>query len=168
MLMPLQSAATILLVLSGVILGVMVPGGPIETRSFAHINPLILGAFNTFLTTLGLVSVLIAVFVARGRLWAARVSAVCGVFYFLVYAFDIGGVFPVTPSPMPPLLLLLEIIGAVVALPLVYSSVQIVRRSPASVTPNSQLSKPYALFVMLAIVAGFAIVIFATHAAMGE
>ncbi|MEL6930545.1 MAG: hypothetical protein AAFO95_18205, partial [Cyanobacteria bacterium J06600_6] len=40
-----------LLALSSGLLTSLVPGGLIETRSFAHINPLILGSFNTFLTT---------------------------------------------------------------------------------------------------------------------
>ena len=35
-----------LLVLSSVLLSVLVPGGPIETLSFSHINPIILGSFN--------------------------------------------------------------------------------------------------------------------------
>ena len=48
-----------LLALSAISLSLLVPGGPIETRSFSHINPIILASFNTFLTTLSILSLLL-------------------------------------------------------------------------------------------------------------
>ena len=43
MSLKIQHWTAILLGVSSVSLSVLVPGGPIETRSFAHINPLTLG-----------------------------------------------------------------------------------------------------------------------------
>lgn len=46
----------LLLIVSAVNLTLMVPGGFIESRDFSHISSITLGAFNVFLTTLGMVS----------------------------------------------------------------------------------------------------------------
>ena len=58
-----QKKVAVLLVVSSFLLAILVPGGPIETRSFSHISPLILGSFNTFLTLLGMLSLPLAYFV---------------------------------------------------------------------------------------------------------
>jgi len=87
-----------LLGFSGLALGLLVPGGPIETRSFVHINPFTLGAFNTFLTTLGLGSLLLIYFVLRSERWVMFAAAVCGLSYLGVYGLDLAQVFPVSPS----------------------------------------------------------------------
>lgn len=80
------SVTAALLLLSAVLLGVLVPGGPIETRNFSHISPWILGSFNTFLTSLDLGSFVIAYLVFRkkklgmsccGILWHRLLSGVC-------------------------------------------------------------------------------------------
>lgn len=86
-----------LLVLSTVLLGILVPGGPIEKRRFSHISPLVLGTFNTFLTVLGLVSLGLTYFSLKGNRWAFFAAAICGISYFLVYALDLGKIFPVSP-----------------------------------------------------------------------
>ncbi|MBP0013801.1 MAG: hypothetical protein J7545_06810 [Roseofilum sp. SBFL] len=70
-----------LLGISGIALGTLVPGGPIETRSFDHMSPLTLGVFNTFFTTLVLGSLLLVYFTLRSRRWAMITAAVCGLSY---------------------------------------------------------------------------------------
>ena len=50
---------SVLLVLSGIALSSLVPGGPIENRDFSHIAPVVLLVFNIFLTALGLGSFLL-------------------------------------------------------------------------------------------------------------
>lgn len=122
-----------LLVLSSISLSVLVPGGPIETRSFSHINPIILGVFNTFLTTLGILSLLLVYFVLKQKRWAFIISKVCGLSYFLVYGLDLAGIFPVSPDYMPKALLNVEILGIVLSLPLMLLSGQ-------SIFQSSQLS----------------------------
>ena len=113
-----------LLVLSAVLLGILVPGGPIETRSFSHISPLILGAFNTFLTVLGIGSLALAYFAVKGKRWAILAAAFCGISYFLVYALDLGMIFPVSPDKMPPALFAIEVAGLLVSFPLTFLSLR--------------------------------------------
>ena len=105
-------------ILSAIMLAILVPGGPIETRSFARIDPVILVAFNTFLTALGLASLFLAYFTYRERRAAFMASALCGLGYFLVYVLDLSRIFPVSPDPMPRTLWAIEIAGAIVSLPL--------------------------------------------------
>lgn len=160
-------AAAALLLLSALMLAILVPGGPIETRNFSHIDPIILAAFNTFLTALGLVSVLIVYSVARGSRWAAAISALCGISYFLVYALDLGHLFPVSPDAMPPLLWWIEVAGMIVAIPLAYLSWRIARQGSvsaplASAAPGNR----YAFLITLAVIVGIAIIVYATNAAM--
>ncbi|WP_035526735.1 hypothetical protein [Haliea salexigens] len=52
---------SVLLVLSGIALSSLVPGGPIENRDFSHIAPVVLLVFNIFLTALGLGSFLLRI-----------------------------------------------------------------------------------------------------------
>lgn len=53
----------ILLYTSFLLLSSLIPGGPIETRSFSHIDSEVLLAFNTFLTLVALGSAITAVLV---------------------------------------------------------------------------------------------------------
>jgi hypothetical protein len=160
-----------LLVLSAVLLGILVPGGPIETRDFSHISPVILGAFNTFLTGLGIGSFVFAYFVLKAKRWAFVASLVCGISYFLVYTLDLGKIFPVSPNEMPTALLVIEIVGTLVSLPLTYLSIRtiqmpmagIVVHEATAVTSNRRVLLLAAMFL-----AGIGIIIYATLAAMGK
>ena len=58
------------LVVSVALLSSLIPGGPVENRDFSHIHPGVLGAFNVFLTTLDMGSVVLAYFAVRRRRWA--------------------------------------------------------------------------------------------------
>lgn len=165
-----------LLGFSGIALALLVPGGPIETRSFAHINPLILGAFNTFLTTLGLGSLLLIYFVLKSVRWAMFAAAVCGISYLGVYGLDLAQIFPVSPDAMPPALLAIEVLGAVISFPLVALSIQALRRLKPrkSVAVSFSWSKPdfpwqtphISIVIGLGITA-LGIIAFATRSARG-
>ena len=124
MKMNIKHLVSTLLILSFGLLAVLVPGGPIETRSFSHIDPLILAGFNTFLTTLVIVSPMLVYFIVKNKPWAWVISALCGVSYFLVYALDLGKIFPVSPDPMPPTLYIIEVLGAIVSVPLMFFAVR--------------------------------------------
>ncbi|MEO0886325.1 MAG: hypothetical protein AAFY54_10350, partial [Cyanobacteria bacterium J06648_10] len=100
-----------LLGISGIALFTLVPGGPIETRSFAHINSITLGAFNTFLTTLVLGSLLLVYFVLRAHRWAMMGAAISGLSFLAVYGLDLVKIFPVSPDAMPPALFAVEVLG---------------------------------------------------------
>jgi len=161
-----------LLFISFVLLSVLVPGGPIETRSFSHIDPLVLGAFNTFLTSLAILSILLIYFVLKNMKWAYIVSMVCGVSYFLVYALDLGAIFPVSPDSMLQALFIIEILGTIASMPLVYFSIQgILKDTNASdrqSTQGSLYSKRLISIVLVFVDAGIGIIVFATKSAMGN
>jgi hypothetical protein len=89
-----KNSVAILLFSSSLLLSILVPGGPVETRHFYHIDPLILGAFNLFLTCLGMISLLLIYFVLRNMKWAYFLSAICGLSYLFVYILDLTTIFP--------------------------------------------------------------------------
>ena len=165
-----------LLGISGIALSSLVPGGPIETRSFAHINPVTLGVFNTFLTTLALGSLILVYFVLKSERWAMVGAALCGLSFFGVYVADLAVIFPVSPDAMPPALLTIEVLGTVLSLPLMGFAVQALQAANqpafASVnTPQANTNKTMqALQIVFGLVVGtigLGIIIFATNAAMG-
>ena len=76
---------SVLLFISFGLLSILVPGGPIETRSFSHIDPLILGGFNPFLTSLAMISVFLIYFILKdlkvgvssfGGIWSIVLSGI--------------------------------------------------------------------------------------------
>lgn len=166
-----QYGAPALLALSSVLLTSLVPGGLIETRSFAHINSLILGGFNTFLTSLSLLSLLLIYFVWQRQRWAYVASAIAGLSYFLVYVLDLGRLFPVSPDAMPLALFVIEVLGTIVALPLIIVSVQGLRlrgeQSGAPIGSNSfNRTKQVATAIGITLLE-IGIITFATRSAMG-
>ncbi|MXP26695.1 hypothetical protein GRI39_11680 [Altererythrobacter indicus] len=154
-----------LLVASALNLSLMIPGGFVETRDFSAYPSIVLGAFNVFLTILGLGSFVLAYSVTKagkGYNW----SVLAGLAFIGVYLLDLGRIFPVTPNPMSALLTTLEWIGTGLGIALAATSLVLSRRA----TTNSELSdtpslpKPIILgLVLLALI----IVAFATKSAMG-
>lgn len=160
-----------LLLMSALMLGALIPGGPIETRDFSHIAPLTLGAFNVFLTALGLASFAVAYLVYTQRRTGGLAAAACGLGYFVVYVLDLAELFPTSPDAMPTALRAIEIAGAVLAVPLVtYALVLAPDRAastaPADGGPPVFVWRVWALAAALAV--GAAIVAYATRAAMGR
>ncbi|MEO1095863.1 MAG: hypothetical protein AAFX01_13290 [Cyanobacteria bacterium J06638_28] len=172
-----------LLAVSAVALSSLVPGGPIETRSFAHIHPIVLGSFNTFLTMLSLLSLLLVYFVWQSRRWAFGGAAVCGLSYFLVYGLDLAQVFPVSPDAMPAALLIIEVLGTVLSVPLTLLAGQAVRQStqplgdaPSYAPEGTAIALPNTSQIVTGKRLGYALVLgslaigiitFATRSAMG-
>jgi hypothetical protein len=160
-----------LLILSSVLLVSLVPGGSIETRDFSHINPIILGTFNTFLTMLGIGSFLLIYFVFQEAKWTYLVATVFGISYFLVYVLDLGVIFPVSRDPMPMTLFVIEIVGTVVSVPLILMSVKQFLKIQQDDRPEISLKKTYSpkfLYIaFLSILVGCGIITFATISAMG-
>lgn len=169
----IQYGAPALLALSSVLLTSLVPGGLIETRSFSHINPVVLGGFNTFLTSLSLVSLLLINFTWQRQRWAYVASAFAGLSYFLVYVLDLGRLFPVSPDAMPLALFVIEVLGTLISLPLMLVSLQGLRLSGGLSTPSPQAgnhsftrAKQFSTAVAIMLL-GVGIIIFATRSAMG-
>lgn len=160
---------TILLLLSCGLLSVLVPGGSIETRDFSHINPLVLACFNTFLTLLVIMSILIVYYLLQEINWAYIVAAICGLSYFVVYALDLAGIFPVSPDSMPLTLFIIEVLGSIISIPIILLSVRELSILSSSRERKSVqfYSKRFAYFVLLLSIASLGIIIFATKSAMG-
>ncbi len=165
----MKYSVAILLVISTILLGILVPGGPIETRDFSHISPLILGIFNTFLTILGLGSLTLSYFVLKGRRWAFIVSSIFAISYFLVYILDLGKIFPISPDEMPQMLFVIEVLGILVSLPLTYLSLNLSRTRIDSGEDVTASKGGYNVLLLgLMALVGIGIIIFATVSAMGR
>lgn len=163
----------LLLIVSSLALMTLVPGGPIENRDFSHISPLILSVFNLFLTTLGLGSLMLAYFAKLQYRWAVAGSLLAGLSYFVVYVLDLAHVFPVSPTPMPALLELIEILGTLLALALLVCSARVLLipdSDTVAVGTMKPLSLPghWQLILGMAGIVAVLIVIYATLAAMGQ
>ena len=157
----------LLLVVSAGLLAVMVPGGQVETRSFAQLSPLTLVAFNTFLTTLGVCSCVVAYWALRGRRVAFVQAAVCGGLYLLVYALDLAGVFPVSADAMPPVLAALEWAGSLVALALFFLALRNARTARRETPGRPSGRSGWFVFAVALVCLGAAgVIVFATRAAM--
>lgn len=154
---------TALLVASALNLALMVPGGFVETRDFSAYPALVLGAFNVFLTVLGLGSIVLAYFVTKtgkGHGWAG----LAGLAFVAVYLLDLGRIFPVPPNPMSTLLATLEWIGTALGVALTMSSVALRNAANTATTAKSTLPMPVVLGLILV---ALIIVVFATKSAMG-
>jgi len=153
----------VLLVASAVNLTLMVPGGFVETRDFSAYPAMVLGAFNIFLTVLGLGSFILAYALAksgRGYAWAA----LAGLAYVAVYLLDLGRIFPVPPNEMSTLLATLEWVGTALGVGLAVAALALRGHTGAQSAPGTRLPVP--ALVGLALVA-VVIVAFATRSAMG-
>ena len=155
-----------LLLLSCGLLTVLVPGGFIETRNFSHIDPFLLGKFNTFLTSLVMLSILIIYYWQQIN-WFYILTAFCGVSYFLVYVLDLAGVFPVSPDPMSQTLFVVEVAGLIVSLPLIFLFVRELLIGDRLQKSTIKLySKRFIYFALSLSIAGLGIIVFATKSAM--
>jgi hypothetical protein len=94
----------------------LVPGGPIETRDFSHLDDGIYWGFNAFLTTLGLLGVAAAMLIWRGRRAGYGAAIVVAWLFVAVVALDLGRVFPVSPDSTGFLLGAILVLDAILAL----------------------------------------------------
>ncbi len=163
-----QTTIIVILVLSMILLSILIPGGPIETRDFSHISPFILGLFNTFLTLLGMISLPVAYFVYHSKKWAYYGTIIIGVAYFLVYVLDLAHIFPRSPSPMPTLLMAIEIAGTLLALPLIFLPKRIGLLDLESKHYSLHFNAKVLMLIIVIVIVSLAIILFATRAAMGE
>lgn len=135
------------LIASLVTLAWMVPGGPVETRDFSHLEPWVAWGFNIFLTTLVVGSLMLVYFMLKKQKWAFQMTGVVGLAFFLVFTLDLGEIFPVSPDPMSSMLLALEIAGVIFGLLLMWLAFQSVRVSDPSYW-QSQLQIPGGIILL--------------------
>ncbi|SDH56897.1 hypothetical protein SAMN05421846_101179 [Chryseobacterium taeanense] len=143
----------------------MIPGGFIESRDFSHINSMILAIFNIFLTILGLISLFLVYFINKNFKWSFKAAYLCGISYFTVYIIDLFKIFPKSPTPMPELLYILEIVGCVISIPLIFYSMKIIKEWKND-DSKMTFSKGFYGLIAIAVIIGLCIIIFATNAAM--
>jgi hypothetical protein len=151
-----------LLLLSGLLLCSLVPGGPVENRDFSALSPALLLAFNVALTALGLGSFLLVAGVLRGQVGALRLAFWAGAAYFVVYGVDLLGWFPPTPSAMSEALVAVELAGLLAAMALLWIAAH---GQGAGIRGQAAGPLPAAAVLALAVVA-MMIVAFATVSAL--
>lgn len=93
----------------------LVPGGPVETRSFTGLGGSVFWGFNAFLILLGIAAILSAIGLLQDSKRAAVGAIIAGWGYIFVVLLDLGHVFPTTPDPIPLLLGLVEILDVILA-----------------------------------------------------
>ncbi|MFK7734222.1 MAG: hypothetical protein AB8B48_21545 [Pseudomonadales bacterium] len=160
-----KTIVTTLLGISVGLLALLVPGGPIENRDFSQFDPAILAAFNVFLTSLDLGTLVLMLFTIRGYEWALACAFYVGLAYFGVYAIDLAQIFPKSPTPMLPELAGIEVLGMSASIPLVIYSRYVVSREivkPIHRLPNWLKTSVFTVVVVL----GLAITWFATDSAI--
>lgn len=156
---------SVLLVLSGIALSSLVPGGPIENRDFSHIAPVVLLVFNIFLTALGLGSFLLVAGLMAGVRLAWPLTFWAAASYLVVYGIDLLGVFPQSPTAMARPLLIVEVLGIALALPILWLTAHRTQMSGIVEKPPLKLRGSWLIPISALAVA---IVAFATINAMGQ
>jgi len=154
-----------LLLLSTLMFWTLIPGGPVETRKFGHYSPFILGAFNTFLTLLGFGSLVVVYFCFAGSQWAFYAAGICGISYFLVYALDLGKIFPISPDEMSRALFIIELTGLILSIPITLLSFMSASMLE-SVNDDFELTAFGIFLLLLVAIIGTGIVTFATKVTM--
>lgn len=151
-----------LLIVSAVNLALMIPGGFVEMRDFSAYSSLILGLFNTFLTILGLGSLILA-YLFFTNYSGYLIAILVGMSYMIVYLIDLFKIFPKSPKPMSKLLIRLESLGTLLAFILIavtaYAWINIGDQSPT----HSSIS---ILTIILISFTGLIIIAFSTYAAI--
>ena len=159
--MTYSRVVAVLLALSAVNLALMVPGGFVETRNFPAYPVAVLAAFNVFLTVLGLGSLILSWQVWRRQVVGWFAPAI-GIAFAAVYLSDLFVIFPVSTTPMPPVLTALECVGTVLGVALIGFGWQAKKQTKAA--QNGQPHVSVGAAILLAAVT-IGIVVFATMAA---
>ena len=101
-------------------------------------------------------------------------SFISGLSYLLVYVLDLAHLFPVSPDAMPTALLVIEILGTIVSLPLMLVSGWEIQHSAKRLAQKQtlqldrDLARKKQIVIAIGIVSiGIGIITFATRSAMG-
>ncbi|RXJ82520.1 hypothetical protein [Arcobacter sp. F2176] len=158
-----------LLAALSVLLTILVPGGPIETRDFSHYSETVLTLFNIFLTTLGLLSFVVAFLIVKKKKYSIVLSAIFALLYIFVYVIDLFKIFPISPVEMSSTLFFIETISTIIAFIIISLCIKF-NNIEAKNNENISIKFSFYKITLLLIVLLFAIgiVIFATKSAMGQ
>ena len=167
LIMNFAKLTTLTLFINVLLLSLMVPGGPVETRSFINIDPAIVLGFNIILTLLVLLSVASIYFMFKKQRWAYQLTGVLGFVYALVFVLDLAHIFPVSSDPMELVLLLLEWISLGLGVALIGLSYKTLSNTHASYWSSSSRIPVYLLVLsVILLLFGACVVYFATNAAL--
>ncbi|RXK14505.1 hypothetical protein CP965_03380 [Halarcobacter mediterraneus] len=159
--------ATCLISLS-ILLTILVPGGPIETRDFSHYDIWILSLFNIFLTSLGIISIITAFLIIKQIKYSISTTIIISLLYIFVYLSDLFKIFPISNIPMSNALFTIEFISTIIAISLLYLCI----KYDFTTKENNSTFKIPTFFKILLILIIFlfsiAIILFATNSAMGN
>lgn len=108
--------ASVLVFLNVTLLMILVPGGPIENRDFSALKGVVYWGFNLFLIALGIASFITCYLLLVTHPYAILIGQIIAVMYFIVYAIDLAGIFPKSPTKMSKTLMLFEIINTAMAI----------------------------------------------------
>ena len=158
-----------LFVILSVLLTILVPGGPIETRDFSHYSETVLTLFNIFLTSLGLLSFIVAFLIIKKKKYSVILSTIIALLYIFVYLIDLFKIFPTSPITMSTTLFFIEVFSTILGIILIFLCIKynnLEMKTDENITIKFSFYKILtSVFILLC---AFGIVIFATKSAMGQ
>ena len=166
--MTLKQLTLYTLVVSLLTTSVMIPGGPVETRSFSDLVPVVALAFNIFITSVIVLGIVSAYGLFKNRKWAFQAVGLVGLAFVLIFFLDLAGIFPVSKDPMSPLLFVLEIIAFVQGVGMMVLSVATLKITEESEWAGGSGAMTKAVFVLMValMIIGAFVVYFATRHAL--
>lgn len=156
-----------LLITNIVLLVSLIPGGPIETRTFATLSPTVIYSFNTFLTLLVCGSCLVLGGLYTNRYWAKVSSIGIGLAFVIIFALDLLHIFPVSEDSMPPVLFIIEVMSLFVGISLSGFSIAAIMHHEPVDNKRKFSSKKIRWFLLFSILFSLPIIYFASKAALG-
>jgi len=158
------------LLINALLLISLIPGGGIETRDFSHISTLYLTAFNALLTALGMCSLLFIPLAIKNYRAVADVSKILAIAYCAVYLLDLMAIFPQTPSRMPTLLLVIEVVGTFSACLLFFEGHKLHKKfhEISSSAQRVSIKKLSPVCILALVLVGNGVIIFSTYSAINS
>ena len=155
------------LIISILTLAWMVPGGPVETRSFSNNLPEVVLGFNIFLTALIIVAISLVYFMSKKQKWAYQANGIVGFAFALVFILDLGGIFPVSLDPMQKLLFAMEVVGLLLGILLMWLSYKTIQTIPENFWMNTvKIPKFWITMGIMLLLLGVYVIYFATTSAL--
>lgn len=159
-------ATPALLILSLLVLAPMIPGGPVENRTFPDMPVAVATSYNILIVIVGLATIPLAILTRRAsRLWASF-ALVDALGFLGIYGFDLAHVFPGGPA-MGAKLIVFESMGVLVAAALAVSAARDLSRPDAvtgQTTPVLSASMVLGLAAVCLLVGGVAVYFGTVHA----
>ncbi len=102
---------SLMIFLNVTLLIILVPGGPVENRDFSNLGGIVFWGFNVFLVCLGLSAFYATYAVLANLTYAGFLTRGVALGFIVVYAIDLAGIFPKSPTKMSKALMSFELIN---------------------------------------------------------